>query len=219
MTHTGFSTGPAPHEPAEERVFLHNVQWQTYERLLADLANQSSIRLSYNQGTLEIMTPLAEHEVVNRRLDLLIQILAAELLIEVGAFGSTTFRRAELERGFEPDSCFYVKNEQRVRGKRSIDLTVDPPPDLIVEIGITRNSMNKLPIYGLIGVSEVWRYDNSELKFYKLAEGTYTVSPNSVAFPILTSEEAFDLISSTMAVSSTQFLRTLQQWARNLCTS
>src|SRR5437868_2462482 len=121
---------------AEQRVILHNVGWQTYEKLLADLASQSSVRLTYDRGTLEIMSPLSEHERINRTIALLIEILAEEMNIDVEDFGSTTFKREDLARGFEPDSSFYIQNEEKVKGKDNIDLNSDPPPDLVIEVDI-----------------------------------------------------------------------------------
>jgi Uma2 family endonuclease len=110
------------------------VSWTTYEQLLADLASQSSTRLTYDRGILEIMSPLPEHEEGNRTIALLVEVLAEAMGIDVRNFGSTTFRREDLARGFEPDSCFYIQHEADISGKSAIDLTADPPPDLVVVI-------------------------------------------------------------------------------------
>lgn len=133
--------------PADQRVVLHGTSWETYERLLADHENHSAPRFTYDRGELEIMSPSPEHEKLNRRLSQLVMALTEEMEIEAEDFGSTTFRREDLERGFEPDSCFYIQNEERVRGKDRIDLAVDPRPDLVIGIDITSPSINKLPIY------------------------------------------------------------------------
>jgi Putative restriction endonuclease len=119
------------HAQTEQRVIIRFVSWTTYEHLLADLANQSSTRLTYDRGLLEIMCPLPEHEEWNRTIALLVEVLAEERRVDVRNFGSTTFRRADLARGFEPDSCFYIQHEADISGKSTIDLTVDPPPDLV----------------------------------------------------------------------------------------
>src|SRR5438105_3617948 len=120
--------GPESQPPGEQRVVLQNVSWATYEQLLSDLANQSAPRLTYNQGLLEIMTPLPKHERLTHVIEMMIEALAAELNINVYCLRSTTFKRADLGRGFEPDSCFYIQNEERVRGKDLIDLCTDPAP-------------------------------------------------------------------------------------------
>ena len=108
--------------PPEQSVVLHDVSWQTYAHLLEDLADNSTPRLTYDRGTLEIMSPTAQREELNRTLALLVEILALELGLDIRSLGSTTFRQEDLERGFEPDSCFYVQNAQAVRGKSRLDL-------------------------------------------------------------------------------------------------
>ncbi len=133
--------------PAEQRVALHNISWSTYERLLADNETNSAPRFTYDRGELEIMSPSPEHEKLNRRIAQLVLAVADELGVEVEDLGSTTFRREDLERGFEPDSCFYIQNEEKVRGTNCIDPAADPPPDLVIEIDITSPSFSKLPIY------------------------------------------------------------------------
>src|SRR5437867_1835797 len=124
----------AVRSPAEQRVLLRNVSWETYERLLAENASASAPRLTYDHGALEFMSPLPEHERLNRAAQLLVPLVARRLALPVYSLGSTTFRRQDLQRGFEPDSCFYVQHAGKVRGKASLDLTTDPPPDLVVEI-------------------------------------------------------------------------------------
>ncbi len=133
--------------PAEQRILLSNVSWETYERLLADHESTSAPRFAFGRGGLEIKSPSPEHEAYNRTIALLVELLAEELGIDVYDLGSTTFRRADLERGFEPDSCLYIQNEERVRGKGRIDLAIDPPPDLVIEVDITSPSINKLSIH------------------------------------------------------------------------
>jgi Uma2 family endonuclease len=141
--------------PPEQRTILHNISWETYQRLLADHADSSAPRFAYDRGTLEIMSPLAEHEEPNRAIALLVEVVAEELGRDLRNLGSTTLKRADVRRGVEPDSCFYLQNEPRVRGKTDINLGLDPPPDLVVEIDITSPSLDKLPIYAELGVPEV----------------------------------------------------------------
>ncbi len=116
--------------PVERKVILHNARWRTYERLLAEQESSSAPRFTYDRGELEIMSPSTEHEEHNRTIALLVELFAEEAGLDVRHVGSMTFRREDLGRGFEPDSCFYVQNEENVSGKAHIDLASDPPPDL-----------------------------------------------------------------------------------------
>jgi Uma2 family endonuclease len=201
---------------ADPRVVLWNVSWETYERLLADLADSSAPRLTYDRGVLEIMSPTPEHERLNRTIHLIVEIVAAELNMRVQLLGSTTFKREDRDRGFEPDSCFYVANAERIRGKKRIDLSMDPPPDLVIEIDVTSSSVPKLPIFADFGVLEVWRYDGKSLRILNLREGGYVASETSLAFPILTARALEDfLVKSQEWEDHPRFVRAIQDWVRN----
>jgi Uma2 family endonuclease len=200
--------------PAEQRMVLHNIGWNTYERLLADHENNSAPRFTYDRGELEIMSPSPEHEKFNRRIAQLVLAVAEELGIEAEDLGSTTFRREDLERGFEPDSCFYVQNEEQVRGKDRIDLAVDPPPDLVIEIDITSASFSKLPIYAQIGVPEVWRYDGERMTILVLEHSDYAETTESIVLPPVTSIVLTDLVEKSKTTRRTVWLKRVRQWSR-----
>ena len=200
--------------PAEQRVVLHNISWNTYERLLADHENNSAPRLTYDRGELEIMSPSPEHEKLNRRIAQLVLAVAEELDIEAEDLGSTTFRREDLERGFEPDSCFYIQNEEQVRGKDRIDLAVDSPPDLVIEIDITSPSFSKLPIYAQIGVPEVWRYDGERMTILVLEGSDYAERTESIVLPPVTSNVLNDFVEKSKSMKRTAWLEEVREWSR-----
>jgi Uma2 family endonuclease len=200
------SIGPT----AEQRVILHDVSWTTYEELLADLANQSAVRLAYYQGTLEIMSPSTEHEIYNRIIALLVDILAEEIGVDIKRLGSSTFKRDDLKRGFEPDSCFYIQSFDRVKGKFHIDLANDPPPDLVVEVDVTSGSLNKFPIYAQVGVPEIWRYDGHELSIHKLTGSNYIKAEQSSAFPRITSHIISNLVERTKNLDGLELVRSIR---------
>lgn len=200
--------------PAEQRVVLHNIGWDTYERLLADHENNSAPRLTYDRGELEIMSPSPEHERFNRRIAQLVLAVTEELDMEAEDLGSTTFRREDLERGFEPDSCFYIQNEEQVRGKDRIDLAVDPPPDLVIEIDITSPSFSKLPIYAQIGVLEVWRYDGERMTILVLEGSDYAETTESIALSPVTSAVLSDFVEKSKSMKRTTWLEEVREWSR-----
>lgn len=203
-------------QPSEQRFVLRNVSWKTYEHLLADFAESRSPRFTYDRGTLEIMSPLPQHEKLSHNLALLVEIAAEAGDLDVVGFGSTTFKREDLERGFEPDACFYIRNAERMRDKEQVDLAIDPPPDLIIEIDHTRSSVNKLSIYAQIGVPEVWRYRDQRLMILILYEGTYHEQDESAALPGVTSESLSALLEEGRSLRRPAWLRHARAWALSL---
>ncbi len=169
--------------PEVGSLLRHDVSWQEFENILAEMGESRAARLAYDQGTLEIMTPLPEHEGYKEIIGDLIKDLADELQLNYESFGSTTWKRQDLLAGAEPDNCFYIQNESFVRGRLNIDLSQDPPPDLVLEIDSTSKSLDKQPIYARLGVPEIWRYDLRVLRVYQLEAGKYLETETSLAFP------------------------------------
>jgi Uma2 family endonuclease len=193
---------------------LPNISWETYERLLADIQDSANIRLSYDKGMLEIKMLSAGHERPNRTLALLIEVIAEEMNIDIERLGSTTFKRDDLLKGFEPDSCFYIQNAEAIAGKNSIDIATDPPPDLVIEVDITSDSLDKFPIFAGVGVPEVWHYDDEMVTIYKLEGDRYMEAEYSPTFPPLTSELATQFLEESAQMKSTAWLRRLREWTR-----
>jgi Uma2 family endonuclease len=200
--------------PVAQRILLSNVSWATYERLLADHLDSSVPHFTYDRGLLEIVSPNPEHEKINRTLNLFVEVVAEELGLDTENLGSTTFRREDLKRGFEPDTCFYVQNEERIRGKTRLDLTVDPPPDLVVEIDITSPSLDKFPIYARIGVPEVWRYDGKKVTIFRLEGEYYAEASESSTLPIVSSEVLSSFVEDSKVLGRATWLRRVREWVR-----
>jgi Uma2 family endonuclease len=167
--------------PPGQRVLLSDVNWQEFETILEDLGEHRASRIAYDNGTLEIMTPLPEHETKKELVSDLVKALLEELDIEFCTLGSTTFKKEEMNKGIEPDNCFYIQNEAAVRGKNRLDLTVDPPPDLALEIDVT--SRTHPSIYEALGVPELWRFENGKLQINVLQAGKYVQCESSPTFP------------------------------------
>jgi Uma2 family endonuclease len=195
---------------AEQRVLLRNISWETYERLLDERGDSRVPRLAYDRGDLEIMSPSSEHESVAY----FVAVLAEEMRVNAYGVGSTTYRRGDIGRGFESDASFYIRNEERIPGKPRIDLSVDPPPDLVIEVDISSPSLDKLTIYAQIGVSEVWRYDGTRATIFLLEEGAYVEAGESVTLPPLTSGVLTLFVEESTSLESTDWLRKVREWAR-----
>ncbi|MEH2373322.1 Uma2 family endonuclease [Nostoc sp.] len=198
----------------EQRTVLHNISWETFEALLRDTGEDRGSRFAYDCGVLEIMTPLFEHENPKIQFGRFILVLAEELGIELRSAGSTTLKRKISKRGIEPDTCYYIQNELAIRGKQTLDLENDPPPDLAIEIDITSSSVNKLGIYSALGVTELWRYDGQNLKFYQLIEGQYVECKFSIAFPIVSVSEISRFIEQSKSMGEIALLKSFRAWLR-----
>ena len=145
---------------------------------------------------------------------LLVELLAEEFDIESRAFGSTTYKRKDLRRGFEPDSCFYFKNEERMRGKKRLNLAVDPAPELVVEIDISSPSLKKLPLFAAFGISEVWRFDGQELEILILQHGEYCRRETSQALPKVTAEAITRFLHESFKIGRLEWIKKVRAWAR-----
>ncbi|MDB9536814.1 Uma2 family endonuclease [Dolichospermum planctonicum CS-1226] len=199
---------------AEQRTVLYNLSWDTFEALLRDTGEHRGSRFAYDCGTLEIMTPLFEHENPKIQFDRLIFSLAEELDIEVRSAGSTTLKRKSLAKGIEPDSCYYIQNEAAMRGRETLNLEIDPPPDLAVAIDITTSSVNKFNIYAALGVAELWRYDGEVLKFYQLVENQYIEIKFSLAFPLVSVGDMNRFIQQSKTMGEIALLKSFRAWVR-----
>jgi Uma2 family endonuclease len=200
--------------PADQRIVLRDINWETYERLLADDAERIVPRLTYDQGTLDLMSPLSLHEKINRTIAGVIEVVAAELDQDYVGVGSTTFKRPDLRRGFEPDSSFYFRRAAEMRHKPEIDLAFDPPADLLLELDLTNPLLSKLPLFAAMGIPEVWRYAAERLAILHLVAGDYIEQPSSRALPRITSAALADFLAASDNLSRPTWIRKLRAWAR-----
>ena len=201
--------------PRADRVVLHNITWEQYEKFLDGLGDRPSPRMAYDNGTLEIMTPLPEHEYFKEAIGIAVQDAAEELEIDYESYGSTTWRKQIKLAGAEPDNCFYFQNEAIVRGRLDLDLSKgDPPPDLVLEIDMTSKSVNRFPIYARLGVPEIWSYDSGALNIYHLQNGGYIKAEVSLALPQLPVQEFPQLIETHRPAGRRALRKAVREWAR-----
>ncbi len=203
-----------PQRVGEQRFVLPHVSWATYESLLADYSDTRTPRFTYSEGMLEIMSPSTEHEKINLALAMIAELVAEEQDIEFAPLGSTTFRRRDLKKGTEPDSCFYIQNVERIRGKKELDLTVDPPPDLVIEVEITSPAVPKLPVYARLGVPEIWLHDGRAPKILRLVGGQYEDNNQSGVLPCLTESVLSEFLEQSKTLSTLNWRRMVRTWAR-----
>ena len=205
----------SPISSPEQLVILDRVTWDTYERLITEHGERCGTRFTYDEGVLQIMVVSSRHERPNRRLASLVEVLAEEWALDIEQLGSMTFKRKDLQKGFEPDSCFYIEHADTIRDREEIDLAVDPPPDLSIEVDITSGSLNRFPIFAAVGIPEVWRFDGKRVAIFQLESGDYVEAANSLAFPLVTGEILTLFLEESQKLKSTAWLRKVREWTRS----
>jgi Uma2 family endonuclease len=196
-----------------DRLLLDNVDWRTYTRFLYLFAERPGYRLTYDRGRLEIMSPSPEHELDAEFLGRLAVTLTEELGLTIMSGGSTTLRRRRRRRGIEPDRCYWIANEPALRGKRTLDLRIDPPPDLAIEVDVTSSSLDRMSIYAALGVPEVWRVDNQTLSFHTLGVNRkYTAISHSLSFPLVTPADLMGFMAMCATQDENSVIRQFRAW-------
>ncbi len=168
--------------PAESRTLVENVRWETYVALSKDRRG-SVPRMTYDRGAMELMSPRKEHEKIKTLLGRMVAAYAEVHEIDIESVASTTFQRQDLDRGFEADEAFYIEHADEVRSKEELDLTIDPPPDLVIEVEITSSAIKKLNVFAAMGVPEIWRHDGEQLRVFRLENEDYREQNVSSALP------------------------------------
>ncbi len=200
-------------------VLLQGISWDTYQSLVRELESQPSKRLTYDNGLLEISMPLPPHESYKRWTGRLVETLTEELDIEIRSLSACTWSRKDLAKGVEADECYYIQNEAVIRGRMDIDLAIDPPPDLAIEIDITSLSIPRLPIYSALGVPEVWRFDGEKMVILFRVDGQYQEVEASIALPIVTPAILQTWLTQAMTMGETTWVKALRRWIRETITS
>lgn len=202
------------HLPDGAMLRLEDISWDEYEQLLEELTEWPGVRVSYDRGRVEIMSPSFQHEKFIALISGMGRILAEEMDLTVEAAGATTYKRESLLKGSEGDESFYVKNASAIIGKRQIDLDIDPPPDVVVEVDITNESLGKFPIYAAFLVPEIWRYDGKQARIYHLVNQNYLECDASLSFPFLTAQAMTEFLEQSKTQGQTAALAAFRQWVR-----
>jgi Uma2 family endonuclease len=197
----------------ETRFLLRNLGWHRYETMLT-LLGDSTVRLTYDRGDLELMSPSNLHERFRNVFGRFIETVTVELGLECEAGGSTTWRTEDLDRGLEPHECYYIAHALAV-ACREVNLAHDPPPDLAIELEISPSQLDRMGIYAALGVPEVWRFDGAVLSFHALqADRHYTPCDRSRSLPFLSPAEVLHWIELSRVMSQTTWARDLGAWVR-----
>lgn len=198
-----------------QRIQLQDVDWHEFEAILDELGDKRACRIAYSDGVLEIRMPLPKHEKAKVLIGDMVKILLEELDIDNECFGSSTFKRQEMAKGIEPDDCFYIENSAQMIGKDRIDLTLDPPPDLAIEVDVT--SKTGLDAYQGLGVPELWRFEEGRLRISVLQNGQYQDSSFSPHFPNFAIADLIsEFIDRAQTEGRSRMLKVFRQTVRSL---
>ena len=194
---------------------LQNIDWPTDSRFLRLFADKR-FRHTYDRGSLEIVSPIYfEHDNPAYVLGRFVDDLTDELNLSLRAGRCVTLRYRKKQRGLEPDHCYWIANASRMRGKRGrIDFRTDPPPDLAIEVEVSRTVLKRLSIYASLAVPEIWRLRKKTLTFHVLRDGKYCVEPKSLAFPHLASANLTPFIEQFGDADDTGLVRQFRDWVR-----
>jgi Uma2 family endonuclease len=197
-----------------QQILLKDIIWQQLEKILEEMGERRAARISYSDGWLEIMVPLPEHEKDKELIGDLVKLLLDKLEIDFEPFGSTTLKNERMQQAVEPDTSFYIQNQGAIIGKNRIDLNIDPPPDLVIEIDIT--SRTRFDNYEILGVPELWRYQQQGLEIFLLQAGKYIksqFSPNFPNIPII--ELVNEYVQQCLSIGRSQAMRNFKSWVKD----
>jgi Uma2 family endonuclease len=202
------------HLPPGAVLRFDDVPWDDYENLLADLGEGYAVRIFYDNGRMEVMAPTSTHEKHKSAINRLVTALSDELDIDFESLGSTTLKSEIRAKGAEPDDCFYVQSAALIIGKDDLDLSHDPPPDVVVEVDRTKSSINKFVIYASLQIPEAWRVAQGRVEFYVLVENSYLSASVSRAFPFLPARVLSEFLQRVFAEGGRKAAREFREWVR-----
>lgn len=187
-------------------VLLRHISWEAY-RVLGDEIGDDPVHLTYDNGLLEIEVPSERHEQIKVAMRTMVEDTLKAYRVRFEPLGSTTWNSRERLKGIEADECYYIQHESAVRGKRPIDLATCPPPDLAIEVEVAAAAIDKLEVYGALGIPEVWRVggDGSLRILLRSDDGGYNVAARSAAVPQLPPELLTEMVRSLEPLGTRSF--------------
>jgi Uma2 family endonuclease len=201
-------------------VRISHVSWDDYEKLTEVFAERPALRLTYDNGELEIMVPSLDHDFGDRFLADLVPILTRAFKLPYRPGGSVTMKLKKKLKAIEADDVFWIANAAKLAGVRDLDLKIHPPPDLAIEVDVSHSSMNRLRIYAKLGVPEVWRLDGDTLTFHVLVGKKYEVHAHSLTFPPVTPDHLMEFVKQARtAGNQLPIMDAFQTWLQQFLAS
>lgn len=200
----------------ESRYVFTGVSWDDYEAMLR-IVGDRPIRVTYDEGNLEIISPTFGHENLGYLLGRLVDALTEELDVPIEGGGTTTFKRQDLSKGVEPDQCYwFFQNAAKVCGRTELDLMTDPPPDLVIEVDLTRSSVPRLAIFAALGVPEVWQFADGTVRFLQLEANRYRPHESSRSFAKLNTADVVGFLQRAGTMEKTAWIKAFRAFVRDV---
>jgi Uma2 family endonuclease len=194
-------------------VLMEDVSWDYYSHTLQELGPSRGTRIIYDQGRMEIVTTSNMHERIKKVIARLLEMYAYQTKIDIVGDGTLTLRRESLRRGLEPDECYYVQTPAPAITEGEFDLSINPPPDLAIEVEVSQTVISKIPIYASLGISEVWKYAAGKITPLHLTPtGAYQPSSKSIAFPNLDMGRFSEFVAQALSEGNQKALDALCAW-------
>jgi len=194
----------------ETRTVMENIRWETFVEL-AEQRRGSVPRMTFDEGVLELMSPRRQHENIGSLIGRLVETYTEVRGIEIVTVASTTFKRKDLQKAFEADESYYIEHSEQIRVKEEVDLTIDPPPDLVIEVEITSSAIQKMKLFAAMGVSEVWHHDGERLQMNVLEDGQYRAVLSSHALPELFASAIDTILEQRFGKDDTALVREFRE--------
>ena len=204
---------------ADQCVILPAIGWDGYRRILKLKGERRLPRMIYLDGDLYLMSPGHLHETDRDRFGMFVVEVAVALSIPFHSAGSMTYRRRTKKGGVEPARSYYFANAHRVQHKKDIDLSIDPPPDLSIEVVYSNSAAAALEVSRRLGIPEVWVSTEKGLTFLLLgASGKYAESATSLAMPLLSAPEILGWVRRPLGEgeSELEWIQALRRWAEEI---
>lgn len=197
-----------------QRFLLYAADWNQYVQMRRSLDERGQHAfITFDGHRIELMSPSMEHDRAGELLGQIVRAISLATRTRFISGGSTTFKRRSLRRGLEPDRCFWTQNQAKLHGVKQIDLQIHPPPDLVIEVEISRRLLDRRAIYARLGVPEMWLYNRKGFQILLLDKSLgYQSSTRSASFPVIRFDGIEALVQSAWSVDELEWHGLVEKW-------
>jgi Uma2 family endonuclease len=199
-----------------QQFLLYEADWKQYDQLRRSLDERGQHAfITFDGHRIELMSPSGEHDRASELIGQLVRAIARITQTEYISGGSTTFKRRDLQRGVEPDKCFWIQNQAKLHGIKRLDLRVHPAPDLAIEVEVSRRLLDRKGIYARLRIPEIWVYNRKSFQILQLGEEQeYRPTEASGVFPMIRFAGVERLLERAASKGELEWETILEKWVR-----